>query len=217
MLQLYLFGRPHLTRVEPGNRDVPLHGLSLAMLAALAIAAPRGLTRDRVLALLWPDVDGSHAGHRLTQLRYALRKALLVDPIVGTTDLQLDPSIMFTDVQCFTEALAHGDLEQAVRLASEPFLDGFYLRESPEFERWVERIRREFDAQVDAALERLATAADKSGDVRAKALWLERIVRRDPSNESCGNQRARSLRSCGRSRTRAALWRVAGAHAARGV
>ena len=184
MLQLYVFGRPHLTRVEPGNRDVPLHGLSLAMLAALAIAAPRGLTRDRVLALLWPDVDSSHAGHRLTQLRYALRKALLVDPIVGTTDLQLDPSIMFTDVQCFREALAHGDLEQAVRLASEPFLDGFYLRESPEFEHWVECIRREFDAQVDAALERLATAADKSGDVRAKASWLERIVRRDPSNES---------------------------------
>ena len=42
MLQLYVFGRPHLTRVEPGNRDVPLHGLSLAMLAALAIAAPGG-------------------------------------------------------------------------------------------------------------------------------------------------------------------------------
>ena len=144
-----------------------------------------------MLALLWPDVDSSHAGHRLTQLRYALRKALLVDPIVGTTDLQLDPSIMFTDVQCFREALAHGDLEQAVRLASEPFLDGFYLRESPEFEHWVECIRREFDAQVDAALERRATAAEDSADVPRQGApgSSGSGAGRDPSNER-GNQRA---------------------------
>ena len=36
-----------------------------------------------------------------------LRKALGVDLIIGTTDLHLDASIMLTDVQLFSEALAH--------------------------------------------------------------------------------------------------------------
>jgi adenylate cyclase len=184
MLHLYLFGRPRLTRAESANGDIPVQGLSLAILAALAVAAPRGLTRDRVLLLLWPEVDGQHAGHRLTQLRYALRKTLLADPIVGTADLRLDPSVVLTDVQRFTEALAQEDHEQAVRLAAEPFLDGFSLRDAPEFERWVDGVRWEFEGRVKAALERLETAADQRGDARGAAFWLEQIVRRDPVNEA---------------------------------
>ena len=184
MLHLHFFGRPHLTGSETASEDLHLQGLPLAMLATLAVAGQRGLTRERLVALLWPDVDGTRAGHRLTQLRYALRKTLLVDPIVGTTDLRLDPSMVLTDVQSFADALAKEDLEEAVRLAGEHFLDGFYLRESPEFDHWAEEIRWEFDGQVNAALEQLVTAADKHDDARAAARWLEQIVRRDPINEA---------------------------------
>jgi TolB-like protein/Tfp pilus assembly protein PilF len=184
MLQLFFFGRPHLTRAEAASEDLPLQGFPLAMLAALAVAGQRGLARERLVALLWPDVDSARAGHRLTQLRYALRKTLLVDPIVGTTDLRLDRSKVLTDVQSFTEALAQENLEEAVHLAREHFLDGFYLRESPEFDRWADEIRWEFDGQVSGALEQLITAADKKGDARTAARWLEKIVRRDPSSEA---------------------------------
>ena len=184
MLHLYLFGRPRLTRVGSASEDVPVQGLSLALLAALAATAPRGLTRERVLALLWPEVDGPRAGHRLTQLNYALRKTVLADPVVGTSDLRLDPSVVMTDVQRFTEALALGEFEQAVRLAEEPFLDGFYLREAPEFDRWVDGVRWEFKGRVDAALARLVAAAEEEGDAGGVARWLEQIVRRDPLNEA---------------------------------
>ena len=154
------------------------------MLAMLAVAPPRGLTSDRVVALLWPEVEGRHARHRLAQLRYALRRGLRVDPIIGTTDLRLDASIVLTDVQRFNEALAQGDFEQAVRLVQEPYLDGFYLRQSREFERWVDEVRWEIERKVENALERLAAAADERGDVGGMAHWLEQIVRRDPVNEA---------------------------------
>ncbi len=128
MLCLHLFGSPHLTKAEPASGEstsVPLERFALAILASLAVSAPRGLARDRVLALLWPEVDAPRARHRLAQLRYALRRTLGVDPIMGAADLRLDPSIMPTDVQRFSEALGQGDFEQAVRLAQEPYLDGF--------------------------------------------------------------------------------------------
>ena len=184
MLHLQFFGRPHLTSSEAASEDLPLQGFPLAMLAALAVVGQRGFARERLVSLLWPDVDGARAGHRLTQLRYALRKTLLVDPIVGTTDLRLDSSVALTDVQSFTDALTQGNLEDAVRLAGEPFLDGFYLRESPEFGRWADEIRWEFDGQVNAALEQLVAAADEQGDTRGAARWLEQIVRRDPIDEA---------------------------------
>jgi hypothetical protein len=60
MLELYLFGRPRLMRAGSASNDVPVQGLSLALLAALAVAAPRGLTRDRVLSLLWPPFYSAH-------------------------------------------------------------------------------------------------------------------------------------------------------------
>jgi len=183
MLHIFFFGRPHITRGEAVGEDATLQGLPLAMLAALAVAAKRGLTRERLVSLLWPDVDGSRAGHRLTQLRYALRKTFLIDPIIGATDLRIDRSTIDTDVQRFADALAQGNLEEAVRLAEEPFLDGFYLREVPEFERWVDEARWDFEGQVNAALERLVANAEEANDFLGAARSLEQIVRRDPVNE----------------------------------
>ena len=120
----------------------------------------------------WPNSDTRFAG------------LFGVDPIIGAADLRLDPSIMLTDVQRFSEALGQGDFEQAARLAHEPYLDGFCLRQSREFERWVDEVRWEIERKVENALERLATAADERGDVGGMAHWLEQIVRRDPVNEA---------------------------------
>ena len=184
MLNLYFFGRPHLTIAESADGDVPLKGLSLAMLAVLAVAGQRGLGREKLLSLLWPEVDVSHAGHRLTQLCYALRKTLPIDTVVSAANMRLNAPTVLTDVQQFTDAVAQGNLEQAVEIAQEPFLEGFYLRESLEFEQWMDRVRWEFEGRVYAALESLVKLADERGDARAAACWLERIARRDPLNEA---------------------------------
>jgi len=49
---------------------------TLALLALLAVAGRRGLSRDKVSAFLWPDGDTEHARNLLKQACYALRRDL---------------------------------------------------------------------------------------------------------------------------------------------
>src|SRR4029078_4551250 len=65
-------------------RDVdgkPLAGAAtqprrLALLALLARAGERGVSRERILGLLWPDADDERGPRALTQALYALRQEL---------------------------------------------------------------------------------------------------------------------------------------------
>jgi DNA-binding SARP family transcriptional activator len=39
----------------------------LALLSVLAVAGLLGTSRDKLVALVWPDADSEHARHALTQ------------------------------------------------------------------------------------------------------------------------------------------------------
>lgn len=80
MLCLKTLGSP----VVEGSRG-PLPGTAgqpkaLALLALLAVAYQRGLSRDRLVGYLWPEVPPKTAAHRLNQLLYALRRDLGCKP-----------------------------------------------------------------------------------------------------------------------------------------
>src|SRR5437773_12414509 len=85
-------------------------------------------------------------------------------------------------MQVFEEALRVGDRSRAVEVYCAPFLDGFYLNEAEEFERWVEDKRARLAEQARDALESLATAAAASGDARAAVAWWRRLTALDPLN-----------------------------------
>ncbi|HEY0351535.1 MAG TPA: hypothetical protein VGC48_05405, partial [Gemmatimonadales bacterium] len=64
---------------------------ALALLTLLAVG-DRGVSRDRIYALLWPETDGRRAGHRLSQLLYALRGTLGQDAfLTGFGEIRLNP------------------------------------------------------------------------------------------------------------------------------
>ena len=109
----------------------------MAILALLARAGERGVTREKILALLWPDADDERGPRTLAQALYALRKDLgAEEAIAGAKELRLDPAIVASDVSEFASAIARGDDERAVTLYHGPFLDGFHLTGSAEFGRW---------------------------------------------------------------------------------
>jgi TolB-like protein len=169
------------------ERDgIPLGGpaaqrKSLAVLALLAPAGDRGVSRDKLLAHVWPETEPDRAGHRLTQVLYALRRDLGVDDLfLGSTELRLNPKRIASDVDEFTAARRAGDLERAVSLYGGPFLDGFFLSEAVEFERWVENERAGFAREYAEALETLAAAAAMRGDHRAAAEWWQALADHDP-------------------------------------
>lgn len=153
---------------------------SLALLALLA-GSERGMSRDKILAYLWPDAEASRASHRLTQLAYALRRDLDADSLfLGSNDLRLNPDLISSDVREFAQARQSGDLERAVALYAGPFLDGFFLSDAPEFERWMENERAGYARESVEALEALAAEAGANGDHRRAAAWWQRLAAHDP-------------------------------------
>jgi TolB-like protein len=139
------------------------------------------MSRDKIIAYLWPEAEPLRAAHRLTQLVYALRRDLGVgDCVLGTNELRLNSAVITSDVAEFGAARRGGDLEHAVSLYGGPFLDGFYLTGSPEFERWVENERAGFAREYAEALETLAAQATVRGDHRRAAAWWRRLADHDP-------------------------------------
>ena len=153
----------------------------LALLALLEVARSRGLSRDKILAYLWPESSAERARHGLNQLLYAQRRFLGVERLfLGNKTLRLDRELMAADVWEFDDACDSGASEEAVRLYGGPFLDGFFLRGAPEFERWVESERRRLAQRCVEALDVLATAATAIGDHPRAAEWWRRAVEVNP-------------------------------------
>ncbi|HLA14713.1 MAG TPA: tetratricopeptide repeat protein, partial [Gemmatimonadaceae bacterium] len=109
---------------------------------------------------------------------YVLRTALGDNAFLSAgDDVRLNPEVIHTDVAEFEAALQRADHPRAVALYSGPFLDGFFLPEAPEFERWAERERQRLSAGYAKALEALATTAESERDFpRAAELWKTRAA-----------------------------------------
>ena len=89
----------------------------LALLSIIACGGAKGVTRDAVLALLWPDSDQEKARQALNQALYHTKRALQVDELLlKGTDLRLDPEIIRADVAEFERLLDAGDPGAAVAL-----------------------------------------------------------------------------------------------------
>ena len=155
----------------------------MAILALLACAGERGVTREKILALLWPDAEDERGPRTLAQALYALRKDLgAEEAIAGAKELRLDPAIVASDVSEFASAIARGDDERAVTLYHGPFLDGFHLTGSAEFGRWVESERASLAQEHARALESLARGARSRGDPLAAVTWWRKLAGLEPLN-----------------------------------
>ncbi|HEX8724504.1 MAG TPA: BTAD domain-containing putative transcriptional regulator [Gemmatimonadaceae bacterium] len=181
MFSLRLFGGATLASPEGVLTGRVAQRHRLALLALLAGAGPCGISRDKLLACLTPELPDERARHLLSNSLYLLRHTLGVDAVIGACDmLRLDSGMISVDVVSFTAALARGDRETAVGLYAGPFLDGFFLRGSPEFEQWAMEARERFSGACLAALEALAHAAEVAGDLRARSMWWGRCAAHDP-------------------------------------
>ena len=183
ILRLRVFGPPLVERDTGPLSGAAAQRKSLALLALLAGSGGTPVSRDRLFALLWPEADAGRAGHRLTQLLYALRRDLNDDALfLGSSELRLNPAVLSTDISHFTVALERGEFEAAVTLYQGPFLDGFFLDDAPEFERWAETERAELARRHRAALESLARACGQRGDLAGAAEWWRLLAAADPLN-----------------------------------
>lgn len=153
----------------------------MALLALLAATPGHQLTRDRVLALLWPESDAHQGRTLLNTAVHAIRRALGPEVIQSVGDgLFLDPERLESDVGRYAALINDGRPELAAGLYDAPFLDGFHLSGSNEFEDWQEQTRQRLATEQAGVLERLANAAASRGDLGAAAHWWRALTRHLP-------------------------------------
>ena len=174
------FGRVSLEREGEEVAGPAGQRRRLAVMALLAAAGPAGIAREKVLGLLWGDHPGDRARQLLAESLFVLRGALGKPAIVATSDyLRLAPEVVWTDVGSFQERIAAGEPREAVALYQGPFLDGFYVRDAPDFERWAARERDRLERALGHALESLAGRAAEGGDWAGAAEWWRRLADHD--------------------------------------
>ena len=168
------------------------------MLALLATAGAGGISRDRILGILWPESDAERARGALAQALYHARRALdCEDLTLGRDDLRLNRERISADVWTLEDAMAAGDMERAADIYKGPFLDGFFLSGAPEFERWAAEQRSRYEAQVAAAFDGLAARAESLGDHRGAVEWRRRRAGIDPLDTGATVRLMTSLAAAG--------------------
>ncbi|CAN5699424.1 hypothetical protein BH23GEM9_BH23GEM9_19830 [soil metagenome] len=156
------------------------HGRRIALLAMLALARGRPLTRDKIVAVLWPEASPERARPQLSDALYVLRSGLGEDVVRAADDgLTLSTAAITSDVARFENLLAEERREEAVGLYGGPLLDGFHVPDSVEFESWLEGERAHLDRQYAQALEALA---DSAASLEVALGWWRRRAAHDPFN-----------------------------------
>jgi TolB-like protein/DNA-binding SARP family transcriptional activator/Flp pilus assembly protein TadD len=195
LIELRTFGALDL-RGSDGRefRAVLAQPKRLALLAYLAAApsrtpdasaAPTFHRRDTLLALFWPDQDVTRARAALSRavhyLRASLGDAVLVSR--GDEELGVDTDLISCDATRFRKELSKGRLGEALELYRGDFMEGFFLSDVPELERWIESERRRFlDSAADAARS-LSKSAESSGDVAMALHWARQASSNAPYDE----------------------------------
>lgn len=165
---------------------VPLGGRAahrhpLAILALLVGNAGRPITRDKLIALLWPERDTDSARNLLKVNIHELRKELGDGSIRSTGDqLSIDATEISCDVTSFLAAVSEGDDARAAQLYVGPFLDGFFLKDAVEFEHWVDTERQRLAELHGEVLDRLAQRAEAASDYDAAIRWRRTQAAQDP-------------------------------------
>jgi DNA-binding SARP family transcriptional activator len=195
MLRLQALGG--LTLLDAAGTPQVTQRRRLGLLALLAAAGGRGSSRDKLVAYLWAESSTENARHALEQLLYSIRRQISDDVLLGTDPLQLNPSVLTSDVGEFERALGREDLAEAAALYHGPFLDGFFLSDAPEFEVWAELERSRLATAYEGALFRLAREAGGRGQHTTEIDWWRRLATLDPLSERSALGLARALAGAG--------------------
>jgi DNA-binding SARP family transcriptional activator len=196
-LRLITLGGLHLASASGPLRGAAAQRRSLALLAAIAGARDRGISRDSLAAMLWPESDDERARGALAQTLYRVRQELGAGVVIGGDRLRLDPEQLSVDLFELDDAVARGDADRAVALYRGPFLDGFGLPAAPELSRWIDEERGRVAARYADVLARAASAADAAGEPSDAARWWRALLGVNPLDARVVVQLMRALAAVG--------------------
>ncbi len=186
-LQIRLLGP---LEVMVAGRPVVVDTRKALAIVALVAAERRPFARDELAAMFWPDADDEAARGALRRTLSALRTAVGETGLrIERTRVAIDPDVAvdLVTLERLTASADHADLETAAALARGPFLAGFALRDSPDFDDWQAARATRVERTVGDLLDRLTVARLDAGDPVGAGDVARRRVELDPLDE--GGQR----------------------------
>jgi WD40 repeat protein/DNA-binding SARP family transcriptional activator len=182
---------------------------AIALLAYLVVESDRAHRREKLAGMLWPGFTESSARANLRRALADLRQAIGDQQVTPTYLHTTRQTIQFTtasdawvDVTAFATLLESTKppdrpdiqrLEEAAELYRGPFLDGFSLADSPQFEEWVVLTREQLYRLVMEALHRLADEYEEQGEYERALPHTWRQLELDPWRENAHRQAMRLL------------------------
>ncbi|MCC6784877.1 MAG: hypothetical protein IT457_18665, partial [Planctomycetes bacterium] len=215
--------RPYLrllggARIDNEHENSPIRGRAahrrrLALLAILAASPGYRASRERLIALLWPERGPETARKHLSEALHVIRRELgdTVLDAVGD-EVSLDPRACGADVIDFRAAIAAQDYPAAVERYAGPFLDAWFVEGAQSFDEWAQGERIGLEELYLRAREVLASAAERERDWRGALEHLAAMTRLRPESAALALRQARCLAASG---DRGGAVRALQAHAAR--
>ncbi|MEO6446395.1 MAG: BTAD domain-containing putative transcriptional regulator [Gemmatimonadaceae bacterium] len=187
MIELRVLGGVELRGARGDGATILTQSKLLAALVFLALATPRGFhRRDRMVGLLWPELDQAHARTALRKAVHGLRRALGDASILvrGDEELALAPDAVRCDAVEFTEAVSAKHYAHALDLYRRgDLLPGFFVSEAGEFEDWLERERTAMRDLASAAAWGLATVMADGADLTVAGRYARMAAELAPADE----------------------------------
>ena len=160
MIEFRVLGPAQLQGPEgTDTRAVLARPKLLGLLAFLSAGPSRGFhRRDSLIGCFWPELSQERARSAVRQSLYRLRLLLGEAAVVtrGDDEVALSEEVFWSDVAAFEDALRAGDRAGALELYRGDLLEGFYVPDAPEFERWLEERRKQLRQQASLAAWELA-------------------------------------------------------------
>ena len=197
-LEIRLFGAPEI--LVDGS---PIRVDTRKAVAILVVLATDGrpYARDELAALLWPDSDDAAARgalrRTLSVMRTAMGESLLTVDRARVDIVRERTTIDLAELERLATSESVPDLAGAAALARGPFLAGFSLRDSPEFDDWRAARAMRVERTVADVLDRLVVGLAAAGDVSAAAAAAGRRVDLDPLDEGAHVRRMELLAATG--------------------
>lgn len=198
MNRLRLFGGAVLNTASGPITGRAAQRHRVALLGLLATTRRLYRSRDQLATFLWPDATAERGRKLLSDSVYRINRALGGLAITGTgDDLRLDRAFVASDVADAEAALEVRAYRCIVEIYGGPFMDGFYLPGSPEFDQWMEGERASYARCVAKAMEALAAQARDGGRDMEALDWWQRLARHAPEDSRVALELVRALEAVG--------------------
>ena len=180
-LRVSLLGAPS---IEVGRKRIETDTRKATALLAYLAVSEQPQRRATLAALLWPDTDEQKARGALRRTLSVLRTALGDRWLEAEGEtIDLERASVRVDVAEFRRALRERRLTDAAALYRGDFLEGFSLRDSPQFDDWQAAEADALRTQYASALAQLTAEAERSGDLAAAIAHAKRRLALDPLHE----------------------------------